>query len=160
MQSEIDFSDAKFFGDGYDPKQDSERLKGQLKAVYDCMTSDRAVTWWTLAGISGKTGVPEASASAAIRSLRNQYGFIITRKRAREGYGLNIYRIEGRDESLAKKKKKMKPVGDPELWGNMMRGVYAYSADSSSINQDDAIFLFKVWMEDMKNRINNKEIEV
>ena len=94
----IDFNATKFHGAGYDKEIDHTRLSGQLKRIYDFMSKykDR---WVTLEEISQHCHAPEASASAALRSLRNQHGYIVERKRAAADKGLWLYRIEGRQEN-------------------------------------------------------------
>lgn len=119
------FDDAKFFGGGYDKEKDHQRLTGQLKAVHDLMIDGNKRT---LRQISDATNSPEASVSAALRTLRNQYGFVIAKDRARIDGGTWMYWIAGGGMGEASRtKKKMKPIGDPRLFGEMMRCIYAHA---------------------------------
>jgi len=57
-----------FFGPTYNPKYDYDRLNANLKKLYFLMTDAK---WRTLQEINYTTGIPEASASAGLRSLQH-----------------------------------------------------------------------------------------
>lgn len=100
-QNSLDFTTARFYGAGYDYQRDHVVLTGQLHKVYECM---KAGAWCTLAGLEAVTDIPQASISAAIRSLRNEFGFVIERK-LREGCrGTWEYKITGRNGCAPNKK--------------------------------------------------------
>jgi len=162
----MDYAETKFFGAGYDPAQDHERLSGQLQRVFDFMTKRPRgfFEWRTLRQISETTGSPEASVSASLRTLRNQHHFVIERRRITEGKGTFAYRFGGplpEEERITARIKKMKPVGDPELWGEMMRLVYA-NAHAKSEGEalkvlEEAQDAFVDWMADMGHRIRRDD---
>lgn len=82
-----------FTGDNYSPKNDDERLTGQLKRIFDLMKDGN---WRTLSEISEITGDPQASISAQLRHLRKvRFGLHIVLKRNRgdRGHGLFEYRL-------------------------------------------------------------------
>jgi hypothetical protein len=107
MQNSLDFTTARFFGAGYDYTRDHVVLTGQLQMVYECM---KAGAPCTLAGLESVTGIPQASISAAIRSLRNQFGFVIETK-LREGCrGTWEYKITGRNSCAPDKKPSRKKL--------------------------------------------------
>lgn len=56
-----------FNGSDYIPEFDKERLTGQIKRVYACMSDG---VWRTLGEIEEVTGDPQASISAQLRHLR------------------------------------------------------------------------------------------
>ena len=118
------FSDAVFHGAGYDKQKDHDRLSGNMRKVYDVMADHQR---HTLREISERTGVPEASASACLRTLRNQYGYVIDKERVgHEAAGTWQYWIAAGGMGVhSRAPRKMKPIGDPELFGQMMRQVYA-----------------------------------
>ena len=69
-----------FDGQTYQPAQDSERLSGQLGAVYEALSDAQ---WWTLAALAERAGASEASVSARLRDLRKPRfgGHVIDRRR-------------------------------------------------------------------------------
>ena len=85
--------DGERSGGTYDSSRDKDRLNRQARKVW-LVVSDGE--WHTLAGISGRTGDPEASVSARLRDLRKKrFGsHIITRRYVSDG--LWQYRWEGR----------------------------------------------------------------
>lgn len=83
------FEDAQFKGSTYEPSRDRARLTGQLGRVYDFMS---AGGWWSLSLITKACGGSEAGVSARLRQLRNEYGYIIERRRV-DG-GLYEYRMQ------------------------------------------------------------------
>ncbi len=87
------FDRAHFNGDGYEPSRDDERLRGQIRRVYDLMVDGR---WRTLDEIASRTGDPPASVSAQLRHLRKKrFGEFRVEKRRRggESSGLWEYRL-------------------------------------------------------------------
>lgn len=79
------FENTKFHGAGYDEAIDKARLTGQLSKVFDVMRDGQKRT---LREISTMTNAPEASVSAALRSLRNQFNCIVEKERclSEQGY--------------------------------------------------------------------------
>lgn len=156
------FEAAQFHGAGYDEAVDGERLRGQLRRVYDFMIARHEFGnndgWVTLREISLETGAPEASASASLRSLRNEYGLTIERKRARETNGLHLYRIYG-EASKKQLKRKMRPVGDAGLWGEMMRCIYACAKaqQSNVVEKCQLDVALNRWANDMIERVAGGE---
>jgi hypothetical protein len=70
---------ARFDGAVYDPKQDDERLSGQIERVYHAMSDGE---WRTLHVISLLTMDPPASISAQLRHLRKErFGAYLVEKR-------------------------------------------------------------------------------
>lgn len=129
-------SNTRFYGDGYDPAVDHTRLTGNLEKVRAELV--KSVKWegaTTLKSLSTRTGVPEASVSAALRTLRNEHGYVISKKRKTEESGTWLYWISGKGE---KPKPKMKAVGDPALFGEMMRSIYA-AANAPEYTYEDEL---------------------
>lgn len=76
-----------FDGATYKPSRDYDRLKGQLKAVFDLMSDNR---WRTLRDISEAVEGSEASLSARLRDLRKaKYG---AHQIQRESVGGGLFR--------------------------------------------------------------------
>ena len=77
-------------GATFDQKFDRDRLNKQCQAVYDCVRDNK---WYTLQGLSARTGYPEASISARLRDLRKLKfgGFEVLRKRT--AGGLHFYKL-------------------------------------------------------------------
>jgi hypothetical protein len=77
-------------GKTYDPALDYARLNTQMKRVWSVIADKQ---WHSLAGISSRTGDPEASVSARIRDLRKQkFGSHVIEER-RVTQGLHEYRL-------------------------------------------------------------------
>jgi hypothetical protein len=75
------FANAKFNGSDYVPEFDDERLKGQIKKIYDLMIDCK---WRTLSEIEQLTNYGQASISAQLRHLRkDRFGSHILNKRIR-----------------------------------------------------------------------------
>lgn len=82
-----------FDGSDYRPALDDDRLRGQIRRVFDAMRPGR---WLTLSEIRAITGDPEASISAQIRHLRKpRFGGwrIPKRHRGDPARGLYEYRL-------------------------------------------------------------------
>lgn len=78
-------------GQTYNAELDGPRLDRLLDRVKHFMLSGE---WRTLGEISAACGGSEASVSARLRDLRNQYKYTIERKRIGEpGSGLFAYRL-------------------------------------------------------------------
>ena len=71
------FDTATFAGSDYVPKFDNERLRGQIKKVYELMKDGK---WRTLDEIATKIREPHASVSAQLRHLRNKHGMTIEKQ--------------------------------------------------------------------------------
>ena len=63
------FNEGYFNGSDYDPAIDTDRLRGQIRDIYDLMKDGR---WRTLEEISQLTKHPQASVSAQLRHLRKE----------------------------------------------------------------------------------------
>lgn len=88
-----DFSKSRFNGSDYEPEFDDQRLRGQIKRIYDLMIDGQ---WRTLAEIEQATSDPPASISAQLRHLRKKrFGAHDIEKRARgdRHIGLFEYRL-------------------------------------------------------------------
>lgn len=157
VQTELDVSEAQFFGAGYDAAEDSKRLKGALCWIFRVMAfrPDQVTTrWLTLREISDATASPEASVSASIRTLRNQYGFIIECKRKEKGSGVHLYRLTGKDPSQVKKKgkKRIAPMGDEALWSEFSHLHAVWEQNPTAQNRMAAQFVLDKWNNNLFNR--------
>jgi transcription initiation factor IIE alpha subunit len=69
------------FGPAFSEKLDGERIRGQLCKLLAFMSDEQ---WRTLAEISERTGIPQASASSDLRHLRKErFGSYRVEKRRR-----------------------------------------------------------------------------
>lgn len=92
--------DARFAGSDYVPEFDDERLRGQIRRIFDLMRDEK---WRTLGEIEESTGDPQASISAQLRHLRKpRFGShtIELRSRGDRGKGLFEYRLIVNREGL------------------------------------------------------------
>ncbi len=90
----------EFGGVTYEPELDENRLRAQLRRVYNVM---KDATWRTLVEISAVTRDPESSVSARLRDFRKEQfgGHTVNRRRRGEGRrGLFEYQLilHGSDE--------------------------------------------------------------
>jgi hypothetical protein len=81
-----------FDGSTYVPRQDYQRLKGQLLRVFELMQDGK---WRTLGEIADGAGGSEASVSARLRDLRKQKYGARQIQRERVCGGLWRYRMVG-----------------------------------------------------------------
>lgn len=82
-----------FSGSDYDPKEDNDRLTGQILRIYELMKDG---LWRTLEEINLQTHDHEASISAQLRNLRKaRFGSHIIERRSRgdRSSGLFEYRL-------------------------------------------------------------------
>ena len=87
----IDFTaPVRFNGADYQPGRDDDRLKNQLKRIFDCMRDSQ---WRTLHEIADITGDPEPSISAQLRHLRKERFGGHTVNRMYVGDGLYRYQL-------------------------------------------------------------------
>jgi len=84
LQSELDFTRARFDGRTYEPEHDQTRLAGGMKGVYECMKDGK---WRTLGEIEveGMLDIPAQSISARLRDLRKVRFGAHTVERQRRG---------------------------------------------------------------------------
>lgn len=82
-----------FHGETYEPKYDKKRLTGQMKRIYDLMIDGE---WRTLSDIENVVNAPQASISAALRTLRREEngGYQVNRRsRGDRHKGLFEYQV-------------------------------------------------------------------
>ncbi len=84
------FENPQFDGETYNEKEDQERLKGQIKRVYNLMNDGR---WRTLGDIANHTKDPQQSISARLRDLRKDKFGAHNVERQSVGNGLYLYRL-------------------------------------------------------------------
>lgn len=126
-QTNLDFNKVKIYGTDLQP-EDYSRLGGQLKKVYELMIDGKKRSTYK---ISEELNIPAASAHRHLSTLRTQYGFIIEKELIADG--LWLYQIIKKG-NLAKKPKKLKPIGNAELFGAMMQAIHAYGAQPTQEN--------------------------
>lgn len=159
------FKDADFKGAGYDPERDQKRLAGAVLRVYKTLSEPVGMgfRWMTLRDIAERSRTPEASASAHIRTLRNE--FFLQTETDRRSDGVWVYRYKGpmTQEEIAqlrqkrKSKPKRKAVGNASLWNTMFEKIYESAVrqddDAAKIARDDAL---AAWADDLEEAIRKK----
>ena len=87
-----------FDGETFDPKEDGERLTGQLARVRNQMADGR---WFTLNYLASLVGGSEAGVSARIRDLRKPKfgGYRVERRRVPGERGVWEYRLAACERS-------------------------------------------------------------
>lgn len=97
-----------FYGAGINTAEDVKRVKGGLKKIYLHVRDGER---HTLAEISAATGVPEASVSAGLRSLRREKYGAHTVLRHHVGNGLHTYRFIANQSTIADLEAQLKVNG-------------------------------------------------
>ena len=165
-QKELDLSSARIYGTDLQPP-DSDRLKGQLKRVYDIMKDGRKRTTYQIGEMAN---CPAASAHRHLSTLRTQYGAVVEKELIGEGlwnYWITGYNLATlalvnleywRNVGYDSVKKKVKPIGDKEKFGEFMRAVYAMAHDNSEENLSKLREANKSWVFDLINSIKEKRV--
>lgn len=125
--------------------KDIPELESQLAVIENIFKDSQ---WHTMQEITARTGFPMPSVSAQIRNMRKK-GFIVTRKRL-GNVRVWSYRLDGTGEPP---KRKLRPLGNEVLWGELLRSIYAYSAKSDIENYISLEKAALSWAVDMSRRV-------
>ena len=147
-QKPLCIDEAKYFGTDLHVG-DPARLKAGLGKVYKLMQDCQKRTTYQMGEL---LGIPAASAHRHLSTLRTQFGFSV--KKELVAAGLWVYWIEA--AKIAPKVKKMTPIGDPDLFGEMMRSFYAHAAKPDSATSFDLHEALEAWAKDMVNKIRTR----
>lgn len=126
-QGEMDFTATRFGGSDYDADRDLARMSDAMGRVFEVMIRDPE-QYFSLQELARASRVPQSSVGSYLCYLRRDFFFTVPKKHVENG--LYLYKLGRRfsaDEILERKAKKIKPVGDKELFGEMMRSMYAYA---------------------------------
>jgi hypothetical protein len=154
-QEELDLSNARIYGTDLQAP-DADRLKGQLKRVYSIMKDGRKRTTYQIGEMAN---CPAASAHRHLSTLRTQYGAVVEKELIGEGlwnYWITGYTLA--NVGYDSVKKKIKPIGDKEKFGELMRCTYAYANEDSAANTANLAEANQVWLADFINRIKEKRV--
>jgi hypothetical protein len=154
-QEELDLSNARIYGTDLQAP-DADRLKGQLKRVYSIMKDGRKRTTYQIGEMAN---CPAASAHRHLSTLRTQYGAVVEKELIGEGlwnYWITGYTLA--NVGYDSVKKKIKPIGDKEKFGEFMRAVYAMAHDNSEDNLSKLREANKSWVFDLINSIKEKRV--
>lgn len=105
VRRQIARDEPDFYGAGITTQEDVKRVKGGLKKIYLFVRDGK---WHTLRRISAETGVPEASVSAGLRSLRREKYGAHTIQREHIGSGLHVYRFVPNPATVADLEEQLK----------------------------------------------------
>jgi len=156
-QVELDFTATKFDGSDYDPDRDQARMSEAMGRVFEVMIRDPE-QYWSLRDLAKESEVPQSSVGSYLCYLRRDYFYTVPKKHVENG--LYLYKLGRRfneDEILERKAKKIKPVGDKELFGEMMRSIYAYAHLPLSTNLDAMVIGTEAWRNNFINKIRSGE---
>lgn len=149
-----DFASTRFGGSDYNPARDRARMSEAMLCVFDVM-AERPHDWFHLEELAHLTGVPQSSVGSYLCYLRRDFHFKVPKEY--EKNGLYRYKLGDRmspEEIKEKQIKKMKPIGDKELFGEMMRSMYACAHEYSVDNLQSMEGATKAWQDDMVDRIS------
>lgn len=150
MNHELNFEAARFYGTDL-TDADGKRLRGALKRVWAVVGDGQ---WRTNDAVGTLAKCPAASAHRHISTLRTQFGVKTDKKKV--GPGQWVYAVIG-VSAPARTRRKMKPIGDPALWGNVMRFIYAKAFSKTEGDlMDNAAALsrsLEEWADDMEQRV-------
>lgn len=155
MQNELDFNKARIYGTDLQAP-DADRLKGQLKRVFEVMKDGNKRTTYQIGELAN---CPAASAHRHLSTLRTQYGAVVEKELIGEGlwnYWISGYTLA--NVGYDSVKKKVKPIGDKEKFGEFMRAVYAMAHDNSEENLSKLREANKSWVFDLINTIKEKRV--
>lgn len=155
MQNELDFNKARIYGTDLQAP-DADRLKGQLKRVFEVMKDGNKRTTYQIGELAN---CPAASAHRHLSTLRTQYGAVVEKELIGEGlwnYWITGYTLA--NVGYDSVKKKVKPIGDKEKFGEFMRAVYAMAHDNSEENLSKLREANKSWVFDLINTIKEKRV--
>lgn len=152
-QFNLDFDKVKIHGTDLQP-EDFTRLGGQLKRVYELMIDGKRRSTYT---IGSELNIPAASAHRHLSTLRTQYGFVI--EKGLIGDGLWLYQIIKKG-SAPKKIKKLKPIGQKELFGAMLQAIHAYGAVQSESNSEALTTALLNWGFNFAGQVGEVEYQV
>lgn len=153
MQNELDFNKARIYGTDLQAP-DADRLKGQLKRVFEVMKDGNKRTTYQIGELAN---CPAASAHRHLSTLRTQYGAVVEKELIGEGlwnYWITGYTLA--NVGYDSVKKKVKPIGDKEKFGEFMRAVYAMAHDNSEENLSKLREANKSWVFDLINSIKKR----
>lgn len=140
----------KFHGETYDATVDRERLSGQLQRVFDVLSGGREYPIDELARLSG---VSVISISKRASDLRIYHGYNVVARRIDKGY----FAYKMLPDAPVKVARKMKPIGDEKLFGEMMRSIYAYAALEDLMNFAELQQNSTLWALDMVKRVRKSD---
>ena len=155
MQNELDFNKARIYGTDLQAP-DADRLKGQLKRVFEVMKDGNKRTTYQIGELAN---CHAASAHRHLSTLRTQYGAVVEKELIGEGlwnYWITGYTLA--NVGYDSVKKKVKPIGDKEKFGEFMRAVYAMAHDNSEENLSKLREANKSWVFDLINTIKEKRV--
>ena len=155
MQNELDFNKARIYGTDLQAP-DADRLKGQLKRVFEVMKDGNKRTTYQIGELAN---CPAASAHRHLSTLRTQYGAVVEKELIGEwlwNYWITGYTLA--NVGYDSVKKKVKPIGDKEKFGEFMRAVYAMAHDNSEENLSKLREANKSWVFDLINTIKEKRV--
>lgn len=127
---QINMGLTKFHGESYIEDLDRDRLTGQVKRLFEVLKSGVAYRCDELSELSN---VAMGSIPKRASDLRIYHGYIIEANRVTD-CGLHTYQLIGREDKTKKVKKKIKPIGNPELFGKMLEAINAYAAKPTQEN--------------------------
>lgn len=123
----MDFLQTNFAGSDYDPERDQVRMSDAMGSVFEVMSHDPD-KWFSLEVLSELAGVPQSSVGSYLSYLRRDYNYTVPKKHVENGFYLyKLGRKLTPEQIIKRKAKRLKPIGDRKLFGEMMRTIYAYA---------------------------------
>lgn len=156
MQPQLDFTQARFGGSDYDVNRDLARMVGAMGRVYKTMASCPE-RWFTLQDIARISGVPQSSVGSYLCYLRRDFHYRVPKRHVKDG--LFEYRLGGKfnaGEMTEREIKKLKPIGDKALFGEMMRCMYAFAHTESADNRSGMNEALAAWAGDFVEKIRGQ----
>lgn len=143
----------KFHGVTYDEAKDKKRFSSQLLRIADVLSSGQEYDSQSLCMLAS---VSFSALRNRISDLRVYHAFKIEAKRVKNG--LWKYRFLGRmttdeHEKYLKSLRKLKPIGDKELFGEMLRTIYAYAHQGDLVNLADLETAAINWAKDLSTKV-------
>lgn len=156
MQPALNPDDTLFHGATYDVEKDKQRFTGQIKRIAEVLNDGQEYGSGDLCKLAN---VSFSALRNRISDLRVYHGFNIEAMRVHDG--LWSYRYKGRMTSeehrrYLQKLRKVKPIGNVGMFGEMMRSIYAYGHQPDLFNDAAMHYATMKWARDMAERIKDQ----
>lgn len=135
----MSLEETQFHGASFSEERDGDRLKSSIARIAEVF-QDNEGAWLNSDELCEKAEASPNSYRNRISDLRVYHGFKIDAENVKGGlwkYRFNgLMTAEEHHQYLTDLKlKRNKPMGDKDLWGEMMRSMYAFANSQEIINQ-------------------------
>lgn len=154
----------QFHGATYDEVRDRDRLNGALLRIYEFLSANKG-KWISAPMLCNMADVSANSYRNRLSDLRVYHGCIIESENIKDGMWKYKYSGQMTDEqfkkySMERQLKQIKPTGDKEKFGQVMRRLYAYAHDTRQETKIEVGAALNDWAMDFVDKIKSGEGQV